>query len=325
MKKTNEPRTPTEAQIDANRENAKKSTGPRTTEGKAASSRGTLWVRLLHGLRANKHILLDEDPEDFLLLLKDLSDRFRPVGDGEEMLIKRIAADQWRLDRAFPMEAGIYRERLDAVAAMDHSRKRELVNHKRNHALNPEFVPPPPAPPDQGDRLTRAFNIDCDRPNSLAKLARYESGIERSLDRCLRQLKTYQAARTASTPDPGPQPLNPEVGQAVPPAEPAATPSNSGNYHSNPKNGGIAQFGVPSGSTAMALMVYALLHAVPQLIAALTSLLTGPNTGHNRPKMNIFHFLALAANRIRQAPAAKSLVLSPMRPLQPGHPLGHGA
>ena len=68
MKNTNEPRTPTEAQVNANRENAKKSTGPRTAEGKAASSRN----RLLHGLRANKHILVDEDdPEDFLILLKD--------------------------------------------------------------------------------------------------------------------------------------------------------------------------------------------------------------------------------------------------------------
>jgi hypothetical protein len=97
MKKTNEPRTPTEAQINANRENAKKSTGPRTAEGKAASSRN----RLLHGLRANKHILLDEDPEEFLFLLDDHLDRFQPVGASEENLVLRIAADQCRLDRVF--------------------------------------------------------------------------------------------------------------------------------------------------------------------------------------------------------------------------------
>src|ERR1017187_3219329 len=80
MKKSNEPRTLTEAQINANRRNSQKSTGPRSAEGKTASSRN----RLVHGLRANKHILLDEDPEQFLILLKDLHDRFRPVGDGEE-------------------------------------------------------------------------------------------------------------------------------------------------------------------------------------------------------------------------------------------------
>src|ERR1035441_692112 len=62
------PPTATEDQVNANRQNAKKSTGPRTAEGKAASSRNGL----KHGLCANKHILLDEDPEEFLFLLQDL-------------------------------------------------------------------------------------------------------------------------------------------------------------------------------------------------------------------------------------------------------------
>ena len=320
MTKTNEPRTPTEAQIDANRENAKKSTGPRSAEGKAASSRN----RLLHGLRANKHILLDEDPEDFLILLDDLYGRFQPAGDGEEKLVLRIANDQWRLRRAFPMEAGIYRERLHAVAQTDAYHQKVYAQEKKNAAYRGEPAPPAPTPPDEGDLLPRAFNVDCAGPNSLAKLARYESSIEHSIDRCLRQLQKYQAARTASSSGPGHQPshppdepINPETGPqngAQPAAPPAATPSNSGNYHSNPKNGGIAQF----SAAAMALMVYALLHAVPELIAALTSLLTGPNTGHNRPKMNIFHPLAPAANRIRQAPAANCPPLSRLRQLHPG-------
>src|ERR1017187_4338334 len=66
----------------------------------------------------------------------------------------------------------------------------------------------------------------------------------------------------------------PEVGQAAPPAE-AATPSKSTNYHSNPKNGGIAKF----SAAAMLLLLHALLHAVPELIAALAGLanLTGPH------------------------------------------------
>jgi len=130
MKQTNEPRTPTEAQIDANRENAKKSTGPRTNAGKAASSRN----RLLHGLRANKHILLDEDPEDFVILLHDHFDRFHPVGDGEEMLVMRIAADQWRLDRAFPMEAGIFRKCLMKAAEEDPHDQKVGATDKKNAA-----------------------------------------------------------------------------------------------------------------------------------------------------------------------------------------------
>src|ERR1019366_1090238 len=127
MKKSNEPRTLTEAQINANRENAKKFTGPRSAEGKAASSRN----RLLHGLRANKHILLDEDPAEFLLLIHDHFDRFQPVGPGEEKLVLRIAADQWRLDRALPAEAGIYRDRFHDVAKKDEVRRHQYDNKKR--------------------------------------------------------------------------------------------------------------------------------------------------------------------------------------------------
>jgi len=253
MENTNEPRKPTEAQINANRENAKKSTGPRSDAGKAASSRN----RLLHGLRAHKHILLDEDPAEFLLLIHDHFDRFQPVGPAEEKLVLRLAADQWRLYRALPAEAGIYRDRFQNVADKDKARQERYALQMKWAAEEGKPVPPPPIPPDEGDLLARAFNVDCEGPNSFARLARYEASIERSIDRCLRQLKTYQAARNASTPEVGqavpsaeadtpppgePQgePPNPgvaDVEQAVPPAETAATPSNVPNYHSNPKMG----------------------------------------------------------------------------------------
>src|ERR1017187_381671 len=214
MKKTNEPRTPTEAQINANRENAKKSTGPRTAERKSASSRN----RLLHGLRANKHILLDEDPEEFLFLLDDHLDRFQPVGASEENLVLRIAADRCRLDRVFSMEAGIYRDRFHDVAAKEERRQDRYATKKDYAEEDGKPAPPPPIPPDERDLPARAFNVDCEGPNSFTKLARYETSIERSIDRCLRQLKTYQAARTASTPQVGrrfhlPKPIPPKWGR----------------------------------------------------------------------------------------------------------------
>jgi len=276
---TNAPRKPTEAQINANRENAKKSSGPKTAAGKAASSRN----RLLHGLRAHKHILLDEDPAEFILLIHDHFDRFQPVGPSEEKLVLRLAADQWRRYRALPAEAGIYRDRFNDVAHKDKYRLKAWATEKESAEEDGDPVPPPPGI-DEGDLLARAFIVDCEGANSFARLARYESSIERSIDRCLRQLKTYQGARIASTPpadldppvDGEPEVEQPEVGHAVPPAPsaemPAATPSNDANYHSNPKNEGIAKF----SAAAMALMVYALLSAVPELIAMIASLLTGP-------------------------------------------------
>ena len=232
MKNTDHPDTATEAQINANRQNAKKSTGPRTAEGKDASSRNGL----KHGLCADKHILPGENPEDFLLLLQDLSGRFRPEGPYEEMLVLRIANDRWRLNRAFPMEAGIYRDRFHDVSKKDEYRQQQYATEKGYAEQDGKPVPPPPTPPDEGDLLARAFNVDCEGPNSFTKLARYESSIERSIDRCLRQLKAFQAAR--STPDPSPEgPQKP----SDPAPEAPSTPSKPADYEANPKNEGGAQ------------------------------------------------------------------------------------
>ncbi|HXM42591.1 MAG TPA: hypothetical protein VN924_15170, partial [Bryobacteraceae bacterium] len=205
-------------------------------------------------------------------------------------------------DRALPMEAGIYRRRLEGVAADDYCRKRELINEKRNHERDPENYSPASAPPDPDDRLTRAFIADCAKPNSLANLNRYKSGIQLSIDRSLRQLKIYQAARIASTPEvrqaappaePDPPAAEPTaekvvpVGQAAPPVD-ATSPQNSTNYHSNPTNEGIAKLSV----AAMLLAVLTLLHAVPEIVAALGAQLIGLRAAYNRLRTNLFHSLA---------------------------------
>src|ERR1039457_5614738 len=154
-----------------------------------------------------------------------------PVGPAEEKLVRRIANDQWRLDRAFPFEAGIYRDRFHDVAAKEELRQQQYTSKKGYAEEDGEPVPPPPTPPDEGDLLARAFNVDCEGPNSFVKLARYEGSIERSIDRCLRQLEKYQAARNAITPGPGRQPSpppdeprDPETATQNAPAR-AATPS----------------------------------------------------------------------------------------------------
>ena len=243
MTDTNASRIPSEARLRANRENAQKSTGPRSVAGKAASSRN----RLLHGLRANKHILLDEDPEQFLLLLNDLHDRFQPAGDGEEMIVRRIAADQWRLDRTFPMEAGLYRERLKKVAAQDAEQQRIHAQEKKNAAFREEPEPPAPIPPDADDRLARAFNIDCIGPNTLANLTRYETAIERSIDRSLRQLKTFQSARQANA--------QVEQEQEQPPAEPVSPPKSE-HCHSNPSPEGTRMPGVAAAILLLCALLF---------------------------------------------------------------------
>ena len=51
----------TQAQIDANRQNAQKSTGPRTAEGKAAASQNAF----KHGLFVKKAVIRDESQDEY--------------------------------------------------------------------------------------------------------------------------------------------------------------------------------------------------------------------------------------------------------------------
>ncbi len=214
-------------QADSNRRNAQKSTGPRTPEGKAASSRNGL----THGLSGDKHFILEgEDPEAFLRLLQDLHDHLRPVGDSEELVVQRIAAAQWRLDRAFALEAGIYREESTIVAGLDRQKRVYHEFYMKRDGKDPNA----PDPHDPEDLLARAFMEGGKGPDNFTRLVRYETAIERSIERGMKHLKALQAARNAQCPAVPEPPHAPETPAPEPP-KPALTPSDSKNYEANPE------------------------------------------------------------------------------------------
>ena len=99
----------TEAQIAANRANAELSTGPKTEEGKAASSRN----HTSHGLSyANGlfFILACESGEAYSILLADLHHEHRPDTETERILVDRMAQHHWLRCRAEGLESGCFRE-----------------------------------------------------------------------------------------------------------------------------------------------------------------------------------------------------------------------
>jgi hypothetical protein len=83
----------TEAQTNANRENAKKSTGPRTPAGKAISSRNSL----IHGMTSGKFLPPDGDPDEFFQLLDQFRDRFQPFDQFEDALVERLVAAEFKM------------------------------------------------------------------------------------------------------------------------------------------------------------------------------------------------------------------------------------
>jgi hypothetical protein len=91
-------------QIRANRRNAKKSTGPKTPEGKAKSR----FNGLVHGLRAECDFIPGEDPQEFDQDLARLYAAWMPQDDIEQSLLGQIAVHQWRLVRLDRAEARLY-------------------------------------------------------------------------------------------------------------------------------------------------------------------------------------------------------------------------
>ena len=90
----------TDIQTAANQANAKKSTGPRTKEGKANSKMNAV----THGLLSQYTVMSGEDADQFEALRTMLCEEFKPVGGYEETLADDLAGHYWRLAGIVPVD-----------------------------------------------------------------------------------------------------------------------------------------------------------------------------------------------------------------------------
>jgi hypothetical protein len=92
--------------IEANRLNAKNSTGPKTPGGKAISRLNAL----KHGILARQVVVqgykITESSREFKNLHREFYQHLTPVGPLEEMLVDQIIVTVWRLRRARTAESG---------------------------------------------------------------------------------------------------------------------------------------------------------------------------------------------------------------------------
>ena len=99
-------------QIDANRRNARKSTGPTTAEGKHRSRCNA--VR--HGLTAETVISALEDAEDYKAFEAAIIADYDAQSAVERELVLRLASLLWRLRRATTMETGLFEFQADQLS-----------------------------------------------------------------------------------------------------------------------------------------------------------------------------------------------------------------
>src|SRR4051794_22161477 len=91
-------------QIEANRRNARRSTGPTTEEGKLRSRRNA--VR--HGLTAETVIGALEDAEDYRAFEAAVTADYDAQSAVERELVLRLASLLWRIRRATTIETGLF-------------------------------------------------------------------------------------------------------------------------------------------------------------------------------------------------------------------------
>ena len=88
----------------ANRANARRSTGPKTPEGKAAVRLNNL----RHGLYSRESLIRGESEADLVAFGKRLRATLAPASELELLLADRIVSTAWRLRRLITVEGGLF-------------------------------------------------------------------------------------------------------------------------------------------------------------------------------------------------------------------------
>ena len=97
-------------QLEANRANAKRSTGPKSDAGKTRSRMNAL----KHGFSTQEKVLEGEDADQFDALRAQLEAEFDPNSVIERELVDRLAVLLWRLRRVPVVEAALIHARRGA-------------------------------------------------------------------------------------------------------------------------------------------------------------------------------------------------------------------
>jgi hypothetical protein len=100
-----------QAQLDANRLNSQKSTGPTSPEGKAVSALNAL----KSGIHAYSEIIKHEDPAELAALTAGFLLDFHPIGHNQLALVDTLVSAEWTQRRLRRVEADLWNYRVECL------------------------------------------------------------------------------------------------------------------------------------------------------------------------------------------------------------------
>jgi hypothetical protein len=147
------------AQILANRENARQSSGPKTDTGKQTSSRNAI----RQGLTSTQIVIPGEDQSAYEELLRGMHQSYAPVNAAERVLVDQIAANAWRLMRAQRVETAFFAKLTEGAG-------------------------------DSSVALATAF---LEKPKEMARIHRYVASAQSAYYKAITQLAKLRKERAA--------------------------------------------------------------------------------------------------------------------------------
>ena len=130
-------------QLEANRRNAQKSTGPKTADGKARSSQNSL----KHGSTVSNDVIINnavisESQEEYDQLLTNLKNELVPHTLFQMLLVKRIANCLWRSRRIVKAETAEINNRIIGISTdyYNDDDNSKLINQLTNK-INARSIP----------------------------------------------------------------------------------------------------------------------------------------------------------------------------------------
>jgi hypothetical protein len=177
-------------QIEANRLNAQKSTGPSSVEGKAA----VRFNALKSGIDAQSQVIPGEDPAALAALAAEYHDRYQPATPEVRALVDTLVTAEWLQRRFRALEAQLFQFNITRVIREE-----------------------------KGLQAAQAYDRDSD---TFDRLQRRINAVERSFHRALAALQKIessapQPSERSEPLSPGPRPLAPgPASEASPPPEP---------------------------------------------------------------------------------------------------------
>jgi hypothetical protein len=192
---------PSELKSETSRINGAKSLGPKTPEGKEASSRNAL----KHGFTEAKTFILEcESPDEYQEFLAEHMAIHQPATPAEKELVDQMAIARWRIRRFVAAETAL----LDS----------EMLRNR--DAVNQEF-----GPTHSDVHLAMAIRSLADDSRALSLMSRYESRHQRTHDKAYAALRELQKSRTSQPPAAAPEPT-PSVEKTILRNEPTTAPGH---------------------------------------------------------------------------------------------------